>query len=142
MKRFCSIFQKLKKPSKSALLVPEENTSRYIFNKHHYSIEKKIVKFGAFVPFERETSIFRISSLPEEAIWEIGRNFVGAERDSSLKARGDLSIGEIQGTQLKVEAETSTHELHANIIDWPEQKEDIQEKATELARIARFHKCL
>lgn len=98
------------------------------------------MKHAAFMPHKGEVSVFRISNLSEKDIWDIGINHVGVMRGGNPpKARADIFVAEVKNTGLNVVSETSNHELHANIIDWPEGRDDQLNLATELANASKFY---
>jgi hypothetical protein len=121
-----------------------ETVSRYIFNKKHFSIDNKRVKYAAFIPninkdsSEYETSVFRVSSLSEKDIWEIGK-YVEKLRKQTLKARGDLKVQSILDNKLSVIAAPVSHYRHANIVNWPATKNERMLFAIQLEKSARLH---
>lgn len=112
-----------------------EKLTRFIFSKRHFSIEKEVVKYGAFMPppDSADLSVFRISSVADSKVWEIGRDYVQTE-ERRLKARGDLSVAVVYENRLEVAPDTRPHELHANITPFPSNRND-------RARIARRLAC-
>ena len=103
-------------------LTPSDTIARYIFNKAHFAASTGRVKYPAFLPPDGETSVFRITSLTEEEIWDIGQHYVAEVSGRTLRARGDLFVSDVFTVGLHVELETATHHLHANVIGWPTQK--------------------
>ena len=94
-----------------------EKLTRFIFSKRHFSVEKKIVKYGAFIPppDSPDLSVFCISALSEKEVWEIGWRNVETEK-RRLKARADLFVSNVYENNLEVVPDPQPHELHANII--------------------------
>lgn len=71
---------------------PGENLSRYILQKNHFSILHQRVKYAVFLPAPNgETSVFRISNLSDNEIWEIGDIEVAQKRGMPLLGRADIS---------------------------------------------------
>lgn len=103
-------------------LTPSDTIARYIFNKTHFAASTGRVKYPAFLPPDGETSVYRITSLTEEEIWDIGQRYVAEVSGRTLRARGDLFVSDVFSVGLNVELETATHHLHANVIGWPPQK--------------------
>jgi len=113
-----------------------ELVTRYIFDKKFFRRSNNSVRFGAFMPYKGETSVFRIASLANKDIWNIGDKFVAKPRGRSIKSRADITVKAIQSVkdkELKVVSETSTHPLHANIVGWPADESAQQMLAVELA---------
>ena len=99
-----------------------EKLTRFIFSKRHFSVEKKVVKYAAFMPppDSEDLSVFRISSLSESEVWVIGRENVQGER--TLRARADLLAEVVYENHLTVIPDIIPHELHANITPFPADK--------------------
>ena len=116
----------------------EEITGRFIFSSSHFN--SLGAKYAAFMPRNGETSVFCISSISNDEIWDIGVNHVGKNMEPSLKARADIICGRVQEIGLDVISETSTHPLHANIINWPIERDEKLELAIDLAKASTFHK--
>jgi len=116
----------------------EENLSRFIFSSSHFNAAG--AKHAAFMPRNGETSVFCTSSISEDEIWDIGESVVGINIEPSLKARADIICNEVRKTGLDVISETSTHPLHANITNWPEERDEQLELAIELANTSKFHR--
>lgn len=77
--------------------------------------------------------MYRTSDVPEEEIWNIGREAVAKPRDGSLYARGDVPVAAIVKTGLKVVPDTGPHPRHANITGWPPEKDKQKMLAVEIA---------
>lgn len=116
----------------------EENTSRFIFSSSHFN--SLGAKYAAFMPRNGETSVFCISSISNDEIWDIGINHVGKNMKPSLKARADIICGRVQEIGLDVISETSSHPLHANITNWPLERDEKLALAIDLAKASTFHK--
>ena len=113
---------------------PDEKLTRYISSKSGFSVVKKQVSYRAFIPPKKnpqELSVYRISPLTENEVWEIGREYVQGENE--IKARADFLAKVIYENNLIVVADTQIHELHANIMHLPIDKEDRDEILRELA---------
>jgi hypothetical protein len=79
-------------------------------------------------------SVFWRDGLTEQQIWDCGRWVEQRPNDgSTLKARGDLGLQSVIDAGLAVEPDTRDHPRHANIIGWPEDKEQRVAKAQKLA---------
>jgi hypothetical protein len=117
-----------------------ETITRYILNNSHYARTKKRIKYAAFLPRNGETSIFRISNLGDEQIWDIGDNYVALLSSRTLLARGDLIASDIFEESLEIKPDTRKHSLHANIVGWPlEEPEKVKFIAANLADKAQLY---
>ena len=103
-------------------LIPSDTIARYIFNKTHFAASTGRVKYSAFLPPDGETSVYRITSLTEGEICDMGQRYVAEVSGRTLRARGDLFVSDVFSVGPNVALETSTHHLHANVIGWPPQK--------------------
>ena len=79
------------------------------------------------------TSIYRISGLDDGAIWKKGIECVAIPSKKTLLGRGDLSASHIYSKILKFYANNWPCRGHADIIDWPEEKEIRNSIASDLA---------
>ena len=121
---------------------PSENITRYIFEKKKYSIENNRVKYNTFLPNRSgETSVYRTKSLDNGKIWGIGKRYVAEPRNKPLLARADITASDVFDEGLKIEPDTTIHKLHANIIGWPEQKDEQISIALELEKDATLYLC-
>lgn len=117
-----------------------ENLARYIFSKHHFSRDNGVVKYGAFLPATNgETSVFRISGIPESEVWQIGRSIMAPLRDRPLLGRADIPASGVIPEGLTLLADTGSHRLHANIVGWLSGKSEQKLIATKLAGRATLH---
>ena len=115
-------------------VLPYEKLTRFISSKSGFSIQKKTVSYRAFIPPKRnpqELSVYHISTLTENKVWEIGKEFVQGENE--IKARADFLAQVVYENNLIVIADTQVHELHANIMPLPINREDRDEILRELA---------
>ena len=118
---------------------PNERLSRFILHKNEFRRSNLTVKFKAFVPpTNKRLSVYRTSTLCEDDIWSIGSKFVAKPRGKTLYGRADLFARTVYALKQKVEPETSLHCLHADVRAWPDNKDDIQFLATQLALQSKF----
>jgi len=115
---------------------PPEPLTRYIFSKNHFKGDR--VLHAAFMPYKGEVSIFRIQGWSALEIWNNGLE-IGQNREPSLKGRGDFILGDLEKILVKIYPDPYPSK-HANIRDFPEKREDIQEQATILAKASLFKK--
>ena len=111
-----------------------EKLTRFIFSKRHFSVKHKTVKYAAFVPPVNrvELSVFYISCLSEDEVWEIGRRYVETDQ-RRLKARADFFVSSVYDNNLEVVSEPHPHELHANITSFPMDRREREQIARRFA---------
>ena len=125
----------------------DEVITCFIFSDKHFARTSGTVKFRVFMPplvskdppiYSPDVSVCRISTmsdsgvLPEDKVWEIGLKYV-QKPGRRIKARADLLVNDVWKNNLKVIPDPSAHELHANIMFLPLDKEDRDEILRELA---------
>ncbi len=93
---------------------------------------------AAFFPNKGEVSVFRIEGWSVHEIWSNGLE-LGQNREPSLKGRGDFIWGDLENILVKIYPD-SHPSRHANIRDFPDKREEIQEQATILAKASSFKK--
>ena len=112
---------------------PEEYLTRYIFHKNHFSATQKRPKYVVFLPSPRgETSVFCISDLSDNEIWNIGDREVAQKRGLPLLGRADILAFHVFNKNLKLIPDNCPPR-HANIINWPAEKSEQKLIAMELA---------
>jgi hypothetical protein len=138
LKRLLAIFYgSTHKTSQQDSVVASEQIARYILSARYFSITKRTVKYGAYMPAPNgETSVYRISNIAENEIWDIGRKYVAGPSKRTLRARGDTTAELITKTGLEISPETTPHPLHANIVNWPSEKDEQKMLAVEIANEA------
>ena len=112
----------------------EEPLSRFLCSKSHFSIEKMLVKPGAFLPEPNslETSVFRTSGLLSSEIWALGDRHVAKPTGRTLRARAEVFAKSVYGIALKIHPDNNP-ERHATIVGWPIEKNEQLMLAIELA---------
>jgi len=105
-------------PPATQQIADHETLSRYIYFSGHFSPRESRVKHEAFMPpSDLQLSVFRVNSLTEQQIWQIG-NDVAGQTQRTLRGRGDVLTAEVRGLGLDaVPATPPPH--HAHIIGWP-----------------------
>lgn len=117
----------------------KEELTRYIFSKSHYRSSDKTVKPNAFMPAnDGKTSVFLISDISENKIWDLGDREVAQIRQKALKGRADILALNVFQKKLEVDFNNDPPR-HANIIGWPEEKSKQISIAQELAADAHLH---
>ena len=120
-------------------VLPGEKLARFIFFRSQFSPLNGVVKYGAFIPPSKseEISVYRISSLSDREIWEIGREYVET-KDRRIKARADFLAARVYENNLEVIPDTQPHELHANITPFPTDRSARQNIARKLALVSEL----
>ncbi len=120
-------------------LSDDEQLTRYIFSRSHFTPSSGRVKYHAYMPARNgETSVYRTSELSVEEIWDIGQKYVATPTERTLYAKGESLTVNIRTIGLDVAPETSVHSLHANIVDWPEDKDDQRMLAIEISNESKL----
>ena len=120
------------------IIKPNERLSRFVVSSNDFRPSNQTVKFTAFKPPKnKRLSVFRTSTLSEEYIWLIGEE-VAKQRGRTLYGRADFLAQDVYDLKYKVEPETSTHPLHADIIPLPDKRDDMSLLADELALRSKF----
>lgn len=85
-----------------------------------------------------ETSIYRIDGLSDSEINEIGENYVSKLLDKPLLGRAEIFVSEVIEHNLNVVSAPNPHARHANITNWPNEREAVRMIAVELSAKARL----
>jgi len=121
--------------------------ARYLLTARWYSRTKNEVKFAAFMPDPnpltgvQETSIYQLSDLGEDEIWDLGEREVVAKRPGRrLHGRADISSDEVIRHGLEININNNPLR-HAAIVNWPDEESEQLLRATELALSSKLHLC-
>lgn len=116
---------------------PTETVSRFLF-KDDMRPDETTVKPRAFMPpaSNLKLSVFRIYSLLETQIWALAAEKVEPVRGIVVVGRGDLSVAQIAENKLRVAPDSDPTSRHADIVEWPENRELRATIAQELAALA------
>ena len=109
-----------------------EILARYLLDKGKVRADGT-VRWNAFMPRNGSTSVYRVSGLTEEENWDIGSHFVAEPSGKPLLGRADLTASTVFANELKVHPDGVPHPRHANIIDWPAEKDKQHDIALDLA---------
>ena len=121
-------------------ILSPEILARYIIQRKHYRADGT-VRHNAFMPSPAgEVSVYRITDLKEEQVWEIGRTNVAAALNKQLLGRADIIALCVFNQKLRVESDPKPHPRHANIVGWPIDQEKKKEIALVLAAEAQPHR--
>lgn len=114
---------------------PDEELSRFIFSSKELT-SNGVVKAAAFLPNSSlKTSVFRKSRMSVEEYNE-KKEVVARVRAKPIKAVALLSVSSVLETNLQIEPEETEHKWHADLINWPENKEERKSIAQALAKAA------
>jgi len=118
-------------------VAPDELLARYIIYSK-WIRSNQTVKPDAFIPPDSELSVTRHLGLTERAIWIIGRKIAeGIPR--SLHGRADVETSHVIAQRLNVVPQPEDgNPNHANIINWPRDKDARKMYALEIAKVAHF----
>lgn len=115
-----------------------EDLSRFILEKKQIRADNTL-RHTVFMPNRNgETSVFRISGIPQKQIWEIAVQ-VARERTKELFGRADISVKNVLSKKLQVIL-NEPPKRHANIIGWPDDPSAKRSIAQELAAEATLHR--
>lgn len=117
-----------------------EPLARFITQKAYYRSASKTVRHNAFMPNrEGKTSVYRIIDIGNSEVFEIGQRFVAEKMNKSLLGRADIKVLKILENNLSVISDPDPHPRHANIVDWPEEREKYRLIAVQLADEAELY---
>jgi len=108
---------------------------RYLYNSNDFSSNG--VRHSAFIPPQKhpnEISVCVRTNLSEEDTWEKAP----PRKDKTLKGRADLEVLDIRNSLsfLEVEVDGKPHKYHANILNFPTEKNQRRIVAAKLAEIS------
>lgn len=109
--------------------------SRYLTSSKHYSSKNEKVKTAAFLPKDRILSVFGIRGLNDEDIWHIGEKYVTQPIGRNLHGRAEFTPRLLKNHHLVLDIDNNP-DGHANIIDWPPEKDAQKSIALDLAESA------
>lgn len=121
----------------TAKVESHEPIARFAVEKSYYRKGDLTPKPKAFYPDRHGTlSVSRIVELNNNQIWDIGNNFAEG-RGKPLLGRIDTIAEHVYNNKLGFNPDNDPPR-HANVIGWPQEKDDMMLVATELASNAEF----
>lgn len=105
--------------------------ARFLFQKGHYSSQKGIVKPGAFLPKNGQTSVFEVSGLEEEDVRLMG-DAAGRTRGRSPRGRGELETSDVTAAGLRFERD-DVPPRHGNLVGWPSHGKEVKARCKAVA---------
>ena len=113
-----------------------EPLARYLLSTSQFSVANRRVKPSAFMPPADGTlSVFVVSGLSEDVVWDLGRTEVGDPQGKPIQGRADVVVGVVRNPGLRLDVDNAPLR-HANVIDWPPEKSEQKLKAEILAEEA------
>ena len=115
----------------------DELLARYVTQKSQFRSDQTL-KQNLFIPHPHaELSVTRHRDATEAEVWQLGRDVAGAMQ-RTLYGRGDILCSECERLSLHVDAtpQLPTNPNHADVVGWPEKKEDQKAIAIKLAAAA------
>lgn len=128
-------------PSKSDLpttVGDDESIARFIFSSSHFAKGASRVKYGAYQPAKNgEASVYRINELSINEVWDIGIEYVETDQ-RKIRAYAETKALDVIRQKLKVIPDTKVHFRHANIVAWPQAKDEVKMLAIEIANSSKL----
>lgn len=116
-----------------------ETISRFVLSRRWIRADNT-VRHIAFTPNKNgETSIFRISGISDNEVWNIGEREVGMKQNKPILGRADITASIILSNHLEI-VPSEPPVRHADITGWPEEKDQQKDIALELAEKAEFYR--
>ncbi|KHE90566.1 MAG: hypothetical protein K8F52_02660 [Candidatus Scalindua rubra] len=116
-----------------------ETLSRFIL-KEKYIRANNTVRHAALMPNKNdEVSVFRISGITDNEVWDIGDREVATKQGKPIFGRADIIASIVISKELKI-IPTEPPEKHADITGWPVGRSEQKQIALELAAELVFHK--
>jgi hypothetical protein len=98
-----------------------------------------IVKRRAFMPpSSGRLSVYRTDACSQAELWSIYADHVRPYRGDESLGTARLVANSIYDKHLHVEPDGVPHWRHANVVNWPEEKEQQKAVALDLAKNSRF----
>lgn len=115
-----------------------ERLVRFVFQDSHVTVSTRKIHWRAFEPRYNENSklievsVFRRAQMTNENVIDLGLGHVAEMQKREPKFWIECSVANMEDQGLRVEEETSTHELHANILGWPVSEDERLERVKSL----------
>lgn len=102
---------------------PSETLSRFLVNGDIRASDNTI-RHGAFLPpaSNLKLSVFRVYNFSDGQIWALAAEKVEPARGPVI-GRGDLSVAKIIENKLKVMPDKDPASRHADIVEWPDNRD-------------------
>lgn len=132
-----NLLRKFLSKSKPTPLEKDETLSRFLFNRNTFNTTR--VKANAFLPPENnlETSVFRRNHFDKKDYIQL-QTKLSVKRGQTIKKVALIEVIEVLNNHLSVVPEESDYKWHANISNWPLEKDERKALAQELANLSTF----
>lgn len=119
----------------------DEPLARFLTSKEHFrTSDGGRVHHSAFkLPNGMNNiSVYRTKDMSTQEIWNLAHNEVTMRRidHAEVLAMARISVREVETIRLRIDPNGVPHPRHANIENWPIQKEDLLERRQALANAA------
>ena len=105
--------------------------------RNHFVPTTGRVRYAAFLPSRAlQTSVYQISGLADDSVWDLGDRFVAPLLATRMTARADIEAKIVFECGLAVDPDGVPHRRHANIVGWPESRSAQKLVAIKLAEAA------
>jgi hypothetical protein len=118
-------------------LPAEEPLARFIVEKSYFRADRTL-RHSAFMPQNREVSVYLTSGLDRSGIWDLGNRNVATPRGKQLLGRADIRVLDVTAVGLAVIPDDDSSR-HANITGWPDDSSRHKLLALQLAEKAVLH---
>jgi hypothetical protein len=114
---------------------PSDPFTRFLTSKSHFSRRDEAVRTRAFLPRgeDHAVSVFGTEGLTPDGVWNLADLWLSEVR--RIFGRGDFRVHDVELAGLRL-LRDDVPDRHANIVDWPEGKDDRIALAQELADAA------
>ena len=118
----------------------DELLTRYIFHQALFNPNTGTVKPTVFTPHKdrNDLSVYRITGCSEPEIWELANNFV-KPKDKTTLARADTQAESYYKAGLRIVSLKTPHIRHANVENWPLDRDDRNEIRRQLSEASRLY---
>lgn len=120
-----------------------ETLIRFIFSPYHIRKDESL-KWQAFKPLNDETSVTIKNNLSDKNLHSIGKKIESArkkKKQTSLLGEARIFAQTVYNNKLDIlSAPSKNNPNHANIIDWPNDKDEYMMVCKELILNARYRK--
>ena len=128
-------------PSEFELTDSEDVLARFLLKKNHFKRTENRPTPEAFMPPpDLKLSVYKITNIPQDEIWMLGRTVLEQHPQPRLYGRADVRVGAVHDQKLKA-IQDDNPPRHVNVIGWPsyaDGKDLMKSLAQQLARSAKL----
>lgn len=116
---------------------PDEPLTRFLTQSNHWHRERHRVSSNAFLPARSSTglSVFRTAGLDADAVWALGDLYVVPSPERRIRGTATVGASAVNTVGLTL-VRDDVPPRHAEIRNWPDDKEARKQCALELATAA------